>query len=135
MKTELNRLAKYCGKYGWPYEEKAENTFYATVPGKDKESKILWIVLTDGLIEFSIQSDFSVAASEDFVGLLSTFMLNMNSKVDFGFWCIEELNDRKIASMMHNEAPEDIDQTVFKKIVDSMLNTCSILEETAKSLA
>ena len=43
-------------------------------------------------------------------------MLNLNSKMDYGFWCMESLGGKKVASVMHNQAPEDLDKATFRKI-------------------
>ena len=82
------------------------------------------------VVEISVQSGFVVDEDEVFPGIISTMMLNLNSKMDYGFWCLESIGGKRIASIMHNQAPEDLDRKTFRTITTKLVSTCASLETT-----
>lgn len=133
MKQELQVLKRYCDSLGWPTEEKSDTAFYTGVPGEQGENKILWVVSTTGLVEMSVQSGFAVDEDDGFPGVVSTMMLNLNSKMDYGFWCLESLSGKKVASVMHNQEPEDLDKQTFRNIATKLVTSCESFEKAMAS--
>ena len=135
MIEELRVLKSFCNAFGWPTEESDERVFRTEVPTESGERKTFWILSTDNLIELSVQSGLSFAEETGFPGIVSTMMLNLNSKMDYGFWCLESLSGNEVASVMHNIAPEDLDKATFRAIVTKMVSSCASFEKTIASVA
>ena len=134
MNQELKPLKGYCENFGWAVEERADNTFTAEVTGEGGQEKTVWIVSTNGVVELSVQSGLVFDEDDDFPGFLSTMMLRLNSKMDYGFWCTEKLSGKKIASIMHNLPPENLDKASFKTMVGKMTASCLELEKSLAEL-
>jgi hypothetical protein len=130
MKQELSAIREYCNTLNWSCEVKGDGVLSTEVPGENGVIKTVWVVAGSEVVEISVQSGFAVDEDDDFPGIISTMMLNLNSKMDYGFWCLESLGGKQIASIMHNQAPEDLDKNTFRTIATKLVSACAGLETT-----
>jgi hypothetical protein len=133
MKQELRVIRGYCNALNWTCDENGEGVLSTEVPGENGASKTVWVVANSEVVEISVQSGFAVDEDDDFPGIISTMMLNLNSKMEYGFWCLELLGGKQIASIMHNQAPEDLDKNTFRTIATKLVSACGSLETTVAS--
>jgi hypothetical protein len=56
-------------------------------------------------------------------------LLTLNSKNKVGFWCLEELNNQQVFSVMHNAELSLIDLNYFQVVVLELVQRCDEIEQ------
>jgi hypothetical protein len=56
-------------------------------------------------------------------------LLGQNAKFKIGFWCIEQISNKQVYSIMHNAEISLIDVNYFKKVVIKLVQECDSFEQ------
>ncbi|WP_405593845.1 hypothetical protein OG741_37645 [Streptomyces sp. NBC_01410] len=91
------------------------------------------IVPYDGLWEFSCLTVFASSDLDGFPKMLLADTLRKNAKVKTGFWCIEDIKDRKVLSYMHNHQEADLSPKRFSDICYDVTHHVQELEKAFRS--
>lgn len=96
-------------------------------------TQTVYVIPYEDVVEFSVPSAASFESEEDIPHEASTILLQRNSQLKLGFWCMEEIEDEWCYEIMHNESFEELDEENFAEIVEALINECDefegILEE------
>ncbi len=122
-------LKTYCDQLGWNIIQLDNSS--ATLKFKTGSGRVqtVFIVLYDQTIEFSVPSGIKFPNIDSIPGSLSTLLLTLNSKNKVGFWCLEELNNQQVFSVMHNAELSLIDLNYFQVVVLELVQRCDEIEQ------
>jgi len=122
-------LQNYCEQLGWSISQIDNSS--GTLKFKTGSGRVqtVFIVLFDQTIEFSVPTGIKFPSKDSIPGSLSTLLLALNSKNKVGFWCIEELNNQQVFSVMHNAELSLIDLDYFQGVILALVQRCDEIEQ------
>ncbi|HEY9701256.1 MAG TPA: hypothetical protein V6C58_02365, partial [Allocoleopsis sp.] len=88
-----------------------------------------FIIRYENTLEFSVPSGLKFYSLEDVPGWMSTMLLSRNSQFKIGFWCLEEIDNQQVFSMMHNAEISLMNVEYFSKVILKLVNNCDEFEQ------
>jgi hypothetical protein len=122
-------IEKYCEELGWTTGHLDNSSASLRLKTTSGSIQTVYIILHGNTIEFSVPSGIKFQELNQIPGALSNWLLLLNSKNKIGFWCIEELNNQKIFSVMHNIELSFLDIERFELIASALALRCDELEQ------
>jgi hypothetical protein len=90
----------------------------------------VFIARYDDFVEFTVPSVSIFESEEEIPHEASTYLLQRNSELPLGFWCMETSDDGAMFySIMHNEPLGMMDGETFADIVTTMLDECEEFDD------
>lgn len=128
-------IQRYCNQLGWNIYDINERKAILRFNADSGNTQTLFIIKYQNTLEFSVPSALKFNSIDDVPGSLSSLLLSKNSKFKLGFWCLEEIENMQIFSIMHNAEISLINAEYFTKVVLRLVDECDTLEQTvAKAL-
>ncbi len=127
--TFSSTIRSYCREIGWNINDINDKRAILRFDMDSGSTQTLFILRYDTTLEFSCPSGVKFNDLDDIPHILSTWLLCANSSYKIGFWCIENISNRKVFSVMHNAEISLIDVTYFAKVVIQLINECEKFEE------
>ena len=122
----------YCNRIGWGIAELNSNKAVLRFGMDSGTTQTVFIIRYETTLEFSCPTGLKFSGFDAIPHQLSSYMLKENSKYKIGFWCIEELSNRQVFSIMHNAEMSLIDINYFLSIVKTLVQKCENLEQAAE---
>ncbi|OIP71192.1 MAG: hypothetical protein AUK48_12805 [Oscillatoriales cyanobacterium CG2_30_44_21] len=122
-------IRRYCNQLGWTISDINDRRTIIKFSMDSGTTQTAFIIRYDTTLEFSYPSGLKFDTQEDVPGWLSTLMLCENATYKVGFWCIENIDNRQVLSMMHNAEISLIDVNYFQKVVMQTVTKCDQLEQ------
>ncbi|MBD1921132.1 hypothetical protein H6F77_08510 [Microcoleus sp. FACHB-831] len=130
-----NTIQRYCNQLGWGINDINARRAILKFTANSGNTQTLFIIRYENTLEFSVPSGIKFNSAEDVPGWMSNMLLCKNTEYKIGFWCIEDLDSRKIFSVMHNAEISLINVEYFGKVVLKLVNECDEFEQlVAKAL-
>ncbi|MBW4447852.1 MAG: hypothetical protein KME38_13530 [Spirirestis rafaelensis WJT71-NPBG6] len=128
-------IQSYCNKLGWNIYDINERKAILRFNADSGNTQTLFIIKYENTLEFSVPSALKFNSIDDVPGWLSSLLLSKNSEFKLGFWCLEEIENMQIFSIMHNAEISLINAEYFTKVVLRLVDECDTLEQiVAKAL-
>jgi len=116
-------IQKYCSKLGWNIAEIDNNHAFINFSGGSGHKIPLMILRHDNSLDFSILTRLSFDTETDIPHDVSTVLLQRNSSLEFGFWCIQMLEGNKpVFVLMHNANLQLITADYFGQAISNLLD-------------
>jgi hypothetical protein len=122
-------IQRYCNQLGWNIFDINERKAILRFNTDSGNTQTLFIIKYESTLEFSVPSGLKYNSIDDVPGWLSSFLLSKNSEFKLGFWCLEQIDNRKIFSIMHNAEISLINSEYFTRVVLRLVNECESLEQ------
>lgn len=127
-------IKQYCDDQGWQLADLNDRRAILQFTMESGRTQTLYIIKYDTTLEFSVPSALSYASTDDVPHQVSTLLLQRNAQKKIGFWCIEEIQDKKTYSCMHNAEVNLIDSNYFASVVSALIEECDEFEGTADQM-
>jgi len=114
----------------WSLDEVNETGAVLHFPMPSGRTQVLRILRFDGTLEFSVQSMAVFESEESVPHYLSTVLLKVNARHTIGFWCIQEIENKLVFSVMHNAELQHLDRQYLINIVGVLTEQCDQFEGT-----
>ncbi|MGL4375036.1 MAG: hypothetical protein ACRCT1_01240, partial [Microcoleaceae cyanobacterium] len=124
----------YCRNLDWNIYSIDNKTAVIKFNMESGSTQTLFILKYDTTLEFSCPSGLKFDAIDDIPHYLSTLLLRQNAQYKFGFWCIENIGDKKVFSMIHNAEMSLIDVDYFRRVVTTLILKCDEFEHNIEDL-
>lgn len=121
-------IQRYCNQLGWRINDINNSRAILKFEANSGNSQTLFIIRYDNTLEFSVPSGLKFYSLDDVPGWMSTLLLSRNSQFKLGFWCIEEISNQQVFSMMHNAEISLMNVDYFRKVVLKLVNDCDEFE-------
>lgn len=122
------QMEQYASKAEWEIAVQGDSSVSITFDMNSGSQQTCFIINYPGAVEFSCPSFAAFESEEQIPGILSTMMLQANAKRTMGFWCIEEIDNKYIFSIMHNIPLHQLTQENFEEITTQVVNECERVE-------
>jgi hypothetical protein len=122
-------IQEYCEQLDWNANQINNTTATLQFRASSGNTQTVFIVLYNQTIEFSVPSGIKFPSIDSVPGSFSTLLLTLNCKDRVGFWCIEELNNKQVFSIMHNAELSLIDLEYFHLVVSTLVQKCDQVEQ------
>jgi len=124
----------YCRNIGWNIYT-IDNTMAAIRFEMDSgNTQTLLIVKYDSTLEFSCPSGLKFDDLDDVPDRLSTLLLSQNATYRVGFWCLQNIGEKQLFSIIHNAEMSLIDIDYFRKVVTHLIQECDKFEQAIEEL-
>ncbi len=127
-------IENYCQTLGWSIYSIDNKVATLRFNMKSGNTQTLFIIKFDSTLEFSCPTGFKFNNIADIPHSLSTLLLMENKKYKWGFWCLEQINNKQVFSIMHNAEMSLIDINYFYKVVIQLVEECEKFEQVLESL-
>lgn len=124
-----NTITKYCAACGWKLADLNNRRAILRFNMDSGRVKTLFIVRYDTTLEFSVQSMAAFDSEDNIPHFLSTLLLQWSTDYKMGFWCIENIGEKHVYSVMHNAEMQLINNTYFERVVRKLISECDKFEE------
>lgn len=121
-------IENYCRNIGWNIYNIDDSIAILRFEMDSGSTQTIFIIKYDSTLEFSCPSSLKFDDTDDIPGSLSTLLLISNSKYKFGFWCIKEIGNKQVYSIIHNAEMSLIDINYFAKVVARLVEECDKFE-------
>jgi hypothetical protein len=122
-------VEKYCEQLEWPTTYLDNSSASLKLRTTSGTIQTVFIVLHGQTFEFSVPSAIKFQSLDEIPGSLSNWLLVLNSKNKIGFWCIEELSNQHVFSVMHNVELSLINIEYFESVISALVQRCDELEQ------
>lgn len=122
----------YCNQVGLNISDINPNRAILKFKARSGSTQTIFILRYDTTLEFSCPSGLKFDSFNYIPHQLSSFLLKENSRYKIGFWCVEEIGNRLVFSIMHNAEITLIDVSYFIDIVKTLVDRCDEFEESAE---
>jgi hypothetical protein len=119
----------YCNQLGWKVADVNGKRAIIRFVMQSGNTQVLFIVRYDYTLEFSVPSAISYQSTDTVPGWMSTMLLAENSQHKIGFWCLEEIDNKQVVSIMHNVQMDIMDIEYFQLVVKNLLLACDKFEQ------
>lgn len=126
-------IRAYCNQIGWTISEINKGRAILKFDGDSEYIQTVYIIDYNGIIEFSVPSMLLFSSYDEIPHQLSTILLCLNSKYRIGEWCIENISDKLVFSIMYNCGFESLDRQSFEDIVTNLVGVCDKFEQSIQS--
>lgn len=124
----------YCRNLEWNIYSIDNKTAVIKFNMESGSTQTVFIIKYDTTLEFSCPSGLKFDEIDDIPHYLSTLLLSQNAQYKFGFWCIENIGDKKVFSMIHNAEMSLIDVDYFRRVVTTLILKCDEFEHNIEDL-
>jgi hypothetical protein len=125
-------ILNYCNQIGWGISEINSNKAVLKFNMNSGTTQTVFILRYDTTLEISCPSGLKFNNFDYIPHEISSYLLKENSKYKMGFWCIEEINNRQIFSVMHNAEISLMNANYFARVVQTLVNKCDEFEQAAE---
>ena len=122
-------IRRYCNQLGWKINDLNDRRSILKFTAESGNTQTLFIIRFENTLEFSVPSAVKFYTTDEVPGWMSTMLMCKNSEYKIGFWCIENIDGRKVFSMMHNAEMSLINVDYFKTVVLKLVNDCDEFEQ------
>lgn len=122
-------IQSYCDRLGWRISDLNNRRTILKFTMESGTTQTLFIIRYDTTLEFSCPSGVKFKDRDSVPGWMSTLLLSENSNHKIGFWCIEDLDQQCLFSIMHNAEISLIDVDYFRKVILKLINECEKFEQ------
>ncbi len=127
-------ISSYCNQIGWKIEHIEENLAVLVFQMESGQTQTLFVVRHESTLEFSVPSEASFASFEEIPDTLSSILMQRNRVRRYGFWCIMEIENRYVFTVMHNAEMSLLSIEYFAIIVQALLEECDQFERALKQM-
>lgn len=127
-------IKRFCKAHAWEIYEINEKKVKLKFQAESGNTHSLFVYRYDKdmLLEFSVPSGLSFPSGDQMPHGLSTILLERNSKLKLGFWCVEQLEDERTYTVIHNEEIGLLNSDYFGRIARRLVEQCDDFLETLK---
>ncbi len=111
----------------WTLAEISDDRAVLKLEGESGREQTVYILKYPHTVEFSVPSELSFRTDRN-LGEASTYLLQHNSDLRIGFWCLEKIEGRWTFEIMHNEPLDQLEGDYFGDIVESLVKECDDFE-------
>lgn len=122
-------IQRYCNQLGWKINDLNDRRAILKFNSDSGNTQTLFIIRYETTLEFSVPTGLKFNSEEDVPGWMSTMLLCKNTEYKIGFWCIENIDGRKVFSVMHNAEISLINVDYFRKVILKLVNECDEFEQ------
>jgi hypothetical protein len=122
-------IERYCSEIGWRIAEIDSRRAVIRFRMDSGRRQTLYIIRYDETLEFSVPSGLAFDERGDVPHGLSTLLLERNATKKIGFWCLENIADRKVFSFMHNAHIALLNTQHFEHVVRALIRECDEFED------
>ncbi len=122
-------IQRYCNQLGWRINDINDRRAILKFSANSGNNQTLFIIRYENTLEFSVPSGLKFYSLEDVPGWMSTMLLSRNSQFKIGFWCLEEIENQQVFSMMHNAEISLMNVDYFSKVILKLVNDCDEFEQ------
>lgn len=122
-------IKKYARQIGWDLYDLRSDRAILKFKTRSGNSQTVFVISFDKTLEFSCPSGLEFDNFDDIPHKLSSFLLRKNSEYKIGFWCIEEISDHLVFSIMHNAPMNLISVGYFESIIEKLIEECDDFEK------
>jgi hypothetical protein len=123
-------IQSYAAQQGWPLADINDHRAILQFKMPSGRAQTLYILKYENTLEFSVPSAAGFPSQDSIPHMLSTLLLQKNTKNRFGFWCIEEIGGKQVYSYMHNAELQLLTAEYFGRVVAVLVNECDAFEAT-----
>ncbi|MEA5621106.1 hypothetical protein VB711_25205 [Cronbergia sp. UHCC 0137] len=127
-------IESYCRTLDWNISSINDTRAIMRFDMDSGNTQTVFIIKYDSTLEFSCPSGLKFDSTGDIPGGLSTLLLMNNKKYKLSFWCIEEIGDKQVFSIMHNTEMSLINVDHFAKIVIHLVQECEKFEQIIQEI-
>jgi hypothetical protein len=124
----------YCNQLGWMISDLNSRRAILKFTANSGTTQTVFIIRHDDTLEFSCPSGLKFQSAQQVSGALSTYLLQENCKYKVGFWCIEEIDEKLVFSIMHNAEMTLLNSSHFRQIVLKLVNACDDFEQLTRKI-
>jgi hypothetical protein len=122
-------IQRYCEELRWNISDINNRRVILQFRAASGNSQTLFIIRYDNTLEFSVPSGLKFKTEEEVPGWMSTMLMCKNSELKFGFWAMEEIENKKTFSIMHNAEISLINIIYFEQVVSTLILECDNFEQ------
>lgn len=122
-------IQRYCNQLEWRISDINDRRAILKFDSNSGNTQTLFIIRYDNTLEFSVPSGIKFSDIEDVPGWMSTMLLGRNTEYKVGFWCLENIDNKKVFSIMHNAEISLINAEYFRNVVLRLVNECDNFEQ------
>ena len=122
-------IQRYCHQLGWRINDINDRRAILKFSANSGHNQTLFIIRYENTLEFSVPSGLKFYSLEEVPGWISTMLLSRNSQFKIGFWCLEEIDNQQVFSMMHNAEISLMNVDYFSKVIVKLVNDCDEFEQ------
>lgn len=126
-------IQNYCRQLDWDIAD-INNSRVILRFNMDFGTQTVFIIKYENTLEFSCPSGLKFNSIEEVPHVLSTVLLQRNAQSKFGFWCIEEISEKLVFSVMYNAEITLIDVNYFNRIVSYLVIECEEFEKLIEEM-
>lgn len=122
-------IGRYCKQQNWG--GKIHNENFAVVDFKMESGRDLscYILRLDSTLQFSVASSLQFSTIEEIPGHIATALMMRSSNLKYGSWCIEQLEDICVFTVVHSVEWHLMDDSFFPRVVRSLVIECEEVED------
>ena len=125
-------IKRYCDRLNWKIAEISPNSAILKLNMESGTAQTVSIFRFQTTLEFSCPSGLKFSRFKAIPHELSSILLKENSKDKWGFWCIEEIENRRLFSIMYNAKISLMDMSFFRGVVETLVTQCERFESAAE---
>jgi hypothetical protein len=125
-------IISYCNQIGWGISEINSSKAVLKFKMNSGTTQTAFILRYDSTLEISCPSGLKFDDFSEIPHVLSSYLLQENCKFKVGFWCIENIGNRQVFSIMHNAEISLINVNYFAKVVRTLIDKCDEFEQAAE---
>lgn len=122
-------IKKYARQIGWELYDLRSDRAMLKFKTHSGSSQTVFVIRFDKTLEFSCPSGLEYENFDEIPHQLSSLLLRKNSEYKIGFWCIEQIADRLVFSIMHNAPMNLISVGYFEMIIEKLVENCDDFEK------
>lgn len=127
-------IQSYCREIGWKISDINDRRAVLIFSMDSGVDQTLYIIRYENTLEFSCPTGVKFNDLDEVPHYLSTMLLSKNSQFKIGFWCIEEIGEQQVFSVMHNAEMSLIEINYFYKVVLKLVQECDEFEQAIERL-
>ena len=118
----------YCRAANWEIADLEDQSARLEFHMESGRQQVVFITQREKLIEFAVPSLMSFESADDIDADIAIELLERNSRLNIGFWCLATVDDEFTFTAMHNINRDHLNDETFVHIVNVMINECDQVE-------
>lgn len=121
-------IREYCRAASWEIADLEDQSARLEFHMDSGRQQVVFITQREKLIEFAVPSVISFELADDIDADIAIELLERNSRLNIGFWCLATVDDEYTFTAMYNIDRDQLNDEAFAHIVNILINECDQVE-------